>query len=245
MLKYEDFQQINQLKKNNKEIYDFIKKLSDFCLETLSLGCHDLKNHAAFISSYCQLALLKDLPLTQTTEFSRIETGTRELTNLLNRISLFRYSFCDTDFTACTLDTVWEITTNILREALPDVSYTIIGREKLENSPYQIWCNPENMAQAISAVIINAIEACVDYDAIITFSLEEKNGYIHFSVTDNGCKFTEKMLADGITPFITEKLTHTGLGLSIAAITLYMQNGNLLLFNTEYGAKVTMIFPHL
>ena len=53
------------------------------------------------------------------------------------------------------------------------------------------------------------------------------------------------MLAEGTNPFVTEKPDHTGLGLSIAATTLYMQNGNLHLANTANGAKVTAIFPHL
>lgn len=245
MLNYEDFQQINDLKKNNKEIYDFIKKISNFCLETLSMGCHDLKNHAAFISSYCQLALLKDLPLTQTAEFSRIEAGTRELTNLLNQISLFRYSFCDADFTKCSLASIWETASNILNEAFFDVSYTLLGIDAIENNSCQILCNPENMAQALSAIITNSIEACENHEAVLSFSLREENGLLYLSISDNGCRFSEKMLTDGMKPFVTEKLQHAGLGLSIAAITLYMQNGNLLLSNTENGAMVTMIFPHV
>ncbi len=245
MLKHEDFQQINELKKNNKEVYELIKKLSDFCLETLSMGCHDLKNHAAFISSYCQLAHLKESPLTQTAEFSRIEAGTRELTNLLNQISLFRYSFCNTDFVQCSLGNVWEMTSDILDETLNDVSYNILGKSTIENSSLPLFCNPKNMAQAIYSIIVNSIEACENYEAVLSISLWEENGLVYLSVSDNGCGFPQKMLADGINPFVSEKIKHNGLGLSIAAITLYMHNGDLLLSNTDNGAKVTMVFPHI
>ncbi|MCM1467594.1 MAG: HAMP domain-containing histidine kinase [Alistipes sp.] len=245
MLNYEDFQQIKELKETNKEVYALIKKISDFCLNTLSIGFHDLKNHAAFISSYCQLAVLKNAPLTQTREFSRIETGLKDLTGLLNDISLLRYSFCDSDFIECNLSDIWTITMKYIKGNAPEEDYSIAGTEVLDNCAYRVFCNPENTAQAFYAIIINAIEACDKNTAVLSVSLTEENGMLHLSVSDNGCKFSDKMLAEGTDPFVTEKNDHTGLGLSIAATTLYMQNGSLRLSNTADGAKVTAVFPHL
>ena len=245
MLNYEDFQQIKELKETNKEVYAIIKKISDFCLNTLSISFHDLKNHAAFISSYCQLAVLKNAPLTQTKEFSRIETGLKDLTDLLTAISLYRYSFCDSGFIECSLSHIWKIATNNIKETISNESYTVLGSESIENCTYKIFCNPENTAQALSAIIINAIEACEKNKPVLSVSLTEENGQLYLSVSDNGCKFSDKMLVEGTNPFVTEKANHSGLGLSIAAITLYMQNGNLHLSNTIDGAKVTAIFPHV
>lgn len=245
MLKYEDYQLIREIKETNTEIYELIKKISGFCLDTLSISFHDLMNHAAYISSYCQLAELKNQPLTHTREFSRIEEGTGKLSKLLTDISLFRYSFCDSDYAECSLNDIWETALNIAAETLPSASYSILGAEAVKNSSYKFFCNPENMSHAISAIIVNAIEACDNYKAVLTLSLSEENNRLNLSISDNGCKFSDKMLTEGINPFVTEKSDHTGLGLSIAATTLYIQNGNLHLSNTENGAKVTIILSCL
>lgn len=245
MLNYEDFQQIKELKENNYETYALIKKISDFCLNTLSISFHDIKNHVAFISSYCQLAVLKNAPLTQTREFSRIETGLKDLTEFLTNISLLRYSFCNSDFTECNLSDIWKTASNNIKETLSGNRYIIHGAEAVENCCYKIFCNPENMAQAFSAIMINAIEACEENTAVLSVSLAEKQGQLYLSICDNGCQFSDKMLVEGINPFVTEKPDHTGLGLCIAAATLYMQNGNLQFSNTGKGAKVTAIFPYL
>lgn len=245
MLNYEDFQQIKDLKDKNHEAYTLIRKISDFCLNTLSISFHDIKNHIAFISSYCQLAELKNAPITQTREFSRIETGLKDLTDLSTDISLLRYSFCNSDFIKYSLSDIWKLALNNIKDSFPKESYSIHGAQTIESCNYKLFCNPENTAHAFSAIIINAIEACEENEAVLSVSLTEQDGLLYLSVSDNGCGFSDKMLSEGTSPFITEKTDHTGLGLCITAITLYMQNGNLKLSNTANGAKVTAIFPHL
>lgn len=245
MLNYEDFQQIKDLKNKNNEAYTLIKKISDFCLNTLSISFHDIKNHVAFISSYCQLAKLKNEPLTQTREFSRIETGLKDLTDLSTSISLLRYSFCDSDFIEYKLSDIWKNALDNINDYTPNQSYKIHGVETIENCSYRVFCNPENTAQALFAILLNAIEACETGGAVLSVSLSEQNGLLYLSISDNGGGFSDEMLIKGINPFVTEKANHTGLGLCIAAITLYMQNGNLQLSNIDNGAKVTLVIPHL
>lgn len=245
MLNYEDFQQIKDLKDKNYEAYTIIKKMSDFCLNTLSISFHDIKNHIAYISSYCQLAKLKNEPLTQTREFSRIETGLKDLTNLSTRISLLRYSFCDSDFIECSLSDIWKNALDTVKNYASNPSYKILNANTIENCSFKLFCNPENTAQALSEIILNAIEACETGNAVLSVSLSEQGDFLHLSISDNGGGFSDEMLVEGMNPFVTEKANHTGLGLCIAAITLCMQNGNLLLSNTDNGAKVTAIFPRL
>ena len=244
MLDYNDYKKIHEIRENNPEIYDLIKKISNYCLETASHGCHDLRNHAALISSYCQLLTMTNPAIAKDSYFQKIELSTKNLLNLFYEIAQFRYSFKNSDLNEASLQSLIQSVIQKTREQFSDLSIDISCSDTIPAEKDRILCNSSHMTEALFAILKNSVEACSPDSIHISINTSYTEGFLILTVTDNGCGFSDNMLTDACQPFITEWKNHSGLGLALASTVVYKHNGNLTLSNTDAGAKVTIILPN-
>lgn len=243
MLKYEDYQLINDLKQSDTATCELIRKISDYSLETASHGCHDLRNHAALISSYCQLLSMQNPSIETEPFFQKIQLSTNNLIRLFDEIALFRYSFTPNQISE----------TNILSLISNAISYVTQKfniapsciatnfESSLNSHPFN--CNSSHITNAIQALLTNSIEACSSDNIKISISATLNNDFICLIITDNGKGFSDEMLETGCKPFKTDKKEHSGLGLAIASTTIYKHNGNLKIANISGGSQITILLP--
>ncbi len=103
----------------------------------------------------------------------------------------------------------------------------------------------DHLKQVMLNLFINAVEAmpegghlCVD-----TYHLPA-NGEIFFSITDNGTGIDANLLPKIFDPFVTNKETGTGLGLTISHEIIEQHQGRILAENVQMGgAKLTVWLP--
>lgn len=240
MLDYKDYQKISELRESNPEVYELIIKISDYVLETASLGCHDLRNHAALISSYCQLLNMTNSALTQNSYFEKVESSTKNLLTLFDEIALFRYSFKNNTLTTESLNNLIQAATTKIHAQFAHLTISFICPDTIPDEKDAFTCDFSHMVEALYAILKNSVEACnQDFIQITIHSRITENSII-LDITDTGTGFSDEMLKNACKPFITEKKNHSGLGLALAKTVLNKHNGDLTLSNTDTGAKVTI-----
>lgn len=242
MLNYEDYQLINQLKEENPKAYNLINKISNYALQTASHGCHDLRNHAALISSYCQLLAMTNADITNDSYFQKVNLSTENLIKLFDEIAIFRYGFVINNMSDTDIRTLISDSVLYTRQTFANLSLNITTEF---NGSFVCKCDPEHMRNAFKAIIKNAVEACSPENIQINISSNIKNGCIEISIQDNGDGFSDEMLENGCIPFKTDKKNHTGLGLALASTVIYKHNGNLKIANTSCGSQITIQLPLL
>lgn len=243
MLNYNDYQMIRDLRANNKEVYDLIRRIIDYSLESASHACHDLKNHTALISGYCQLLSMTEPAISQNPYIQKIELSVNNQLALFDEIAAFRYSFNN-----------GELTENNLVGLLDDaISKTCAAHNLAKESiltncddtaqTYNLACNPKHMIQAFCAILTNSIEACSADNVKITIHIHITDNHVQIIFTDNGAGFSEEMLESACEPFKTDKKNHTGLGLATASTVICKHKGDLQIANTHSGSQVTIKLP--
>lgn len=240
MLDYKDYQKIGELRESNPEVYELIIKISDYALETASLGCHDLRNHAALISSYCQLLTMTSPALTQNSYFEKVESSTKNLLTLFDEIALFRYSFKNNSLTTVSLNNLIQDAIKKIHAQFTHLTISFLCPDTIPDDKATFTCDFLHMVEALCAILKNSVEACnQDFIQITIHSKIAENSVI-LDITDTGRGFSDEMLKNACKPFITEKKNHSGLGLALAKTVLNKHNGDLTLSNTDTGAKVTI-----
>lgn len=243
MLYYEDYKKINELRENNKEIYNLILKISDYCLDSASLGCHDLRNHAALISGYCQLLSMTEPSITQNSYFQKIELSSKNLINLFDEIARFRYSFKNGEYCESNIkDLLTEAIQNTCEE-FPGLTLNINFEDKVLSKQYPFTCDATHMLNAFCAILTNSVEASLPDPVNINITTSVTDNFMEICIIDTGHGFSEEMLEKACSPFTTDKKNHSGLGLAIASTVIYKHNGDLKYTNTNTGSQVTIWLP--
>lgn len=243
MLDYKDYQFINEIREKNTDIYELICKISDFSLQSASLGCHDLRNHAALISSYCQLLSMTEPVLAQNPYFQKIELNIHNLLSLFDEIGEFRYSFKNDEMSDTNLKELLYDAVTRLRKDFPGIYININFNSTIPSDKYNIVCRTSQMLSALNAILINSVESCSTDSIQIEFKINIVDNFLELIISDNGCGFSSEMLENALYPFTTEKKNHSGLGLAIASTVIYRHNGNLKISNTDSGSQVTILLP--
>lgn len=236
MLNYNDYQMIRDLRENNKEVYDLIRRIIDYSLASASHACHDLKNHTALISGYCQLLSMTEPEISQNPYIQKIELSVNNQLAQFDEIAAFRYSFNNGELTDNNL-------VELLKKSIEQTNSAISLHIDGESSNVNLVCNPSHLTQAFCAILTNAVEACEPDNIKINVSVYTRNNYAEIVITDNGTGFTDEMLASACEPFKTDKKKHSGLGLAIAATVIYKHKGDLQIANTTCGSQITITFP--
>ncbi len=236
MLTYNDYQMIRNLRENNKEVYDLIRRIIDYSLESASHACHDLKNHTALISGYCQLLAMTEPEISQNPYIQKIELSVNNQLALFDEIAAFRYSFNNGELTENNL-------VSLIEKAIAATSPAITLQATTEAQNFMLNCNPAHIKQAFCAILTNSLEACGQENSSINIDCKISDNHFVITITDNGSGFAPEIIENATTPFSTDKKGHTGLGLATAATVIYKHKGDLQIANTNCGSQVTITFP--
>ena len=106
--------------------------------------------------------------------------------------------------------------------------------------------DPLELQQAFLNILMNAVDACVMGEGIVTVYHRLESDAVSVSVADNGCGMDEAELARCMDPFFTTKDVGegTGLGLSVAQNIVANHGGKIdLLSERGRGTTVTLTLP--
>lgn len=243
MLNISDYKMIRELRENNKEVYALIRRIIDYSLESASHACHDLKNHTALISGYCQLLAMTDPEISRNPYIQKIELSVTNQLQLFEEIAAFRYSFNSGELTEHNLISLLENAANKTIAELgcqPDIISLQINEVCRD---FKLKCNSNHIIRALCAILTNSIEACSPDNVRIIIYVDTTDDKLQITISDNGTGFSEEMLKTACEPFKTDKKNHSGLGLATASTVIYKHKGDLQINNTDCGSQVTICFP--
>lgn len=117
--------------------------------------------------------------------------------------------------------------------------------KNLTNLPLWIHADATAIRQVLHNLFKNASEAAEsDKFAQVVVSTHLKNNQAHLMVCNNGKGFSKSMLQNAFEPYVTDKPTGTGLGLSVVKKIIEEHGGHIHLANqAEGGACVSVILP--
>lgn len=104
----------------------------------------------------------------------------------------------------------------------------------------------ERIVQALTNLLVNAVEACLDVDnQPVLITAVVKNERVAISITDHGCGMSEEALVDCRVLFATSKPNGTGFGLPLAVKIIETEHdGRLTVSSTEgVGTVVDVELP--
>jgi two-component system nitrogen regulation sensor histidine kinase NtrY len=140
-------------------------------------------------------------------------------------------------------------TTLFLEVSSPQVQFKL----NLPKAPLMIYCDGRLLAQALTNIIQNAVEAigstaggnATSRDAKIEISVETGDEKTIIKVSDNGCGLPAE-LRDRLTePYVTTRAKGTGLGLAIVRKIMSDHGGELVIEDgPSNGAVVKLVFSN-
>ena len=101
------------------------------------------------------------------------------------------------------------------------------------------------MRQVIHNLFKNAVEAAVaDTAPTVSVTTELNNEHILFYVSNNGKTFSQEMLLHAFDPYVTDKPSGTGLGLSVVKKIIEEHGGRIQISNQDTGlASIKITLP--
>lgn len=115
--------------------------------------------------------------------------------------------------------------------------------------PDSLYADSELLERSLMNIISNAMDHAPE-GSTVTMTIEIKNGYITFCVTDEGSGFSPEVLQRATEQFYMKDSSrrlqgHYGMGLYIARFIAQMHDGRLHISNriSQSGGKVTLEIP--
>ena len=143
----------------------------------------------------------------------------------------------ETDLNQCVQSTV-----NIV---FNEIKYVADLHLQLGNIP-PIVCNPQQINQMITNMLMNAAQAIGDGYGHISVSTSIKGSHILLTVADTGCGIPDKILKRVFDPFFTTKEVGKGIGLGLSiSYDIIKKHGGEITIESELGVGTTFIirFP--
>jgi putative PEP-CTERM system histidine kinase len=168
---------------------------------------HDLKNTASSFSLMLQnLPAQMENPAFRQDALRAVTKATGRLNDLISRLGRLREGArmapVSSDLNKLVQQTLDAIT----------VAPELVVTRSLGALP-PVMCDPEQIQKVVTNLLINAREA-VGKDGRIEVSTAAQNGWVVFSVTDNGCGMSSEFLARSLfRPFQTTKKNGIGIGM--------------------------------
>lgn len=247
MLSREDYERLQELQKTEPQTYDLINRMVQSTLETVSHGCHDIRNQVALVSSYGQLYEKEHPEAMQSTYYNKLQQNTKKTIELLECIAKYRYSFRKSESTdSFQIHSLLQKVVDSCKTAeYENIFVNITAKEDV------VICGMEetSIQIALEEVVKNAFEACAlkvfDIGSVpcVDILVTTEQQTLSVIVQDNAGGFSDEILPVALVPFKTEKKAHYGLGLSTAFENVRKYGGSIELENTLHGAKVTITLP--
>ena len=112
----------------------------------------------------------------------------------------------------------------------------------------QVKGDPLELQQAFLNILMNAVDACVMGEGVVTVAGYAEDGALKVTVEDNGCGMEEEEVARCLDPFFTTKDVGdgTGLGLSVANNIISNHGGRIdIESGSGKGTQVSLTIPAL
>lgn len=121
--------------------------------------------------------------------------------------------------------------------------------KRFADEPLYVLADPEKMGQVVLNLCLNAVQAMAD-GGTLTVAVENdscrNNGFVCFSIEDNGCGIEKQNLIKIFDPFFTTKENGTGLGLAIVKKFVQSHSGYIdIKSETGKGTTVKVFIPLL
>ncbi|MEA4884583.1 MAG: HAMP domain-containing sensor histidine kinase [Clostridia bacterium] len=116
-----------------------------------------------------------------------------------------------------------------------------------EGGDVNVWCDPDQLGQALLNLVKNAVEAASDEpDPKVSVRSKAGNSKVLIEVTDNGPRIPDEIMSRLFEPFFTTKPDGTGLGLAISKTLIESQGGSLRARNNpDGGVTFTVEMPRV
>ena len=145
----------------------------------------------------------------------------------------------------------------VLREIIQEAVSVAVENDGVKSNPPSIEIKTDSsvvvevararMVQALTNVLINALESYRDVDQVgpIVIRSDLQGAVVSITVSDSGCGMSDEAQRDALTLFATSKPNGTGFGLPLAAKIIESEHrGRLSLDSVKgRGTVVHMIFP--
>jgi two-component system NtrC family sensor kinase len=134
---------------------------------------------------------------------------------------------------------------DIVRHHMELAKIEAITRIRIQ--PRTITCDPEQLLQALVALLVNAIEAMPNGGRvnINAFNASDKNNYIIIEIGDTGQGVPEELQAKIFEPFFSTKKDKTGVGLGLAVVYGIIQRHKGRIWLNSQREKGTSVFIEL
>lgn len=245
MLTFNEYTTISNNCSDNKQLSDAINSVCSAALEESSVISHEIKNQAAYLKTCYQLLSSRNDELRSNKFWNNMGSTIDELVNYLERTSIYRYSFKQSEMVSCTLSDIINNINEYIKSRYNGLMVLDTSNISLECSSASIYASSHYLNIALKEIIDNAYEAASERNcnkcililsAIMSPDIKDKLILsIGSNKTNNGSSIYQP---DNISscinndindnncnrpglksklckPFYTTHKGHTGLGLSI------------------------------
>ncbi len=103
----------------------------------------------------------------------------------------------------------------------------------------ELVCNPQELTQVFTNILVNAAQA-IEKDGLIKICSQPEEDHVVIRISDNGCGIAEENLGKIFEPFFTTKEVGkgTGLGMSIS-FEIIKKHGGEIMVSSKVGAGTT------
>ena len=108
MFNKEEYDTIASICNKNDELSRVLSDLRETSLDELSVVSHEIKNYAAYLKTSYQFISRKNSELNDNKFWNNMGTTIDELVEYMNRTSLYRYSFKDSETVKCSVSDILE-----------------------------------------------------------------------------------------------------------------------------------------
>ena len=121
--------------------------------------------------------------------------------------------------------------------------------KNFESEPLMLFCDPQQIEQAVLAIEINAVEAMPE-EGILSISAQRLSGFdaVQIVISDTGVGIPEEALPHIFEPFFTTKENGKGTGLGLAVVygIVERHNGTINVQSKLHGGTAfTIVLPRI
>ncbi len=228
-----------------------IQKLQDLVIKqeklatlgTITSGiAHEINNPVAAIRGLSELAILKNDKENNEKYFKTIISHCDRIKDIVKSIKNFNRKINENDVTEVLLREIIDEVIMLIRSAkiLP-ATVKVKGNYNMQD--YKIFCVRNQMFQVFQNLFINSVQA-MDGKGEIVIDVTVYNNLLFILFSDTGKGIPPSVRNKIFDPFYSTKGTKgTGLGLYIVYNIIKQHKGEIILLDSEKGAKFQITLP--